>query len=342
MVSRTVLDAGLALLSVLAIASCAAIALSKLLRGLADARARRAEGQVRPRLIRLVAGDEAEDLATHGAEARAVDRLASDLLRKVRGEAHESLVAVLTRRGRIERARRGLRDRGVGTRARAAELLGAARDGHSGPLLVGVLTRDRDRRVRIVAARALGRVGGAEAVSPLFTGLADGLPAGTVAHAILQIGSPAEAALRGELVDGSPAGRALAAQLLGLLGAVGSVDALAGALAVDPVPSVRVDAAVALGRIGAAPGVVALVDALAADRTPDERVAAAEALGRMSATDAAGALAPLVTEADVRLARAAARSLAGLGENGRSRLASLARGADVAAEHSREALARVS
>ena len=192
--------------------------------------------------------------------------------------------------------------------------------------------------MRIVAARALGRIGDPAAVAPLLASLDGEIPAGTVAHAILQVGPPAEPALQAELTGGSESGRAVAAELLGLLGSVGSVAELTHTLVEDPAPRARTLAATAIGRIGSPAGIEGLLDALGSDRTGPERAAAAEALGRMTATVAVRHLVPLVDEPVVPVARAAAGALADLGSEGRRELEVLAAGGGVVATHAREAL----
>jgi len=323
---------------------CAITALRKLGRGIADRRAREADARMRPVLIRLVgdAGSEpapgVTTVADHGPDARAVERLSIELLGKVRGEAREALASLLGERGVVERARRRSRRRGAVGRARAVELLGAAGIADAVPDLVHLLDHDGDRQVRIVSARALGRIGDPAAAAPLLASLAGGMPAGTVAHAILKVGPAAEPALRAEVTAGSSAARATAAELLGLLGSVVSIPDLGRALSDDAEPEVRARAATAIGRIGAPAGIPGLVAALGTDRTGPERAAAAEALGRMSATVAVPALAGLVGEPAVRVARAAAAALADLGADGCRELEALAGTGGVAAAHAREAL----
>jgi HEAT repeat protein len=327
-----------------------ATAVGKLVRGVADERSRRAEARVRPGLIRLVlgAGDDRltpDRSVTRGADARAVERIATDLLAKLRGEAYDDVVAVLDQRGVLARARRQLRDGrtrwGSGARrARAAELLGAARDTQAVPDLLAVARTHRRREVRIDAARALGRIGDPVAVPGLLDGLDGRLPVRTVSQAILQIGAPAEPILRRELQSGTAPARALAARILGLSGSVSAGRDLAHAIATDPHPDVRASAAASAGLLGLPYAVDALVDALGAVRSRGERAASAEALGHMSATASSEALAPLVAEPDPRIAHAAACALAGLGAAGRAYLEAFSTGDDVAAQHAREALRR--
>jgi HEAT repeat protein len=330
-------------------AALGATAAGKLVRGVVDERARRAESRVRPGLIQFVLGRgdgpaPADRLGTRRADAHAVERIATELLAKLRGEAYDDVVAVLDERGVLDRARRRIRGggalRGGVRRARAAELLGAARDTRAVPDLLALVRTHRRREVRIVAARALGRIGDPVAVPGLLDGLAGRLPVRTVSQAILEIGAPAEPVLRRELQAGVAPARALAARILGLSGSVTAGRDLARAIATDPDPEVRASAAASAGRLGVPYAVDALVDALDSERSREERAASAEALGRMSATASSKALAPLVTEPDVRIAHAAACALAGLGAAGRAYLEAFSTGDDVAGQHAREALRR--
>jgi HEAT repeat protein len=331
---------GLAAILGVLVGLCSITAVRKLSRGIADRRVRDADARVRPVLIRLLGDpDSAPPALPHRSEdARAVERLSTELLAKVRGEAREALSGLLRERGAIEHARRQIRRRSAVGRARAVELLGAAGIAEAVPDLLRLLEHDRDRAVRIVSARALGRIGDAVAVAPLLASLGRGLPAGAVAHAILQVGPAAEPALRTELAGGSEAGRGVAAELLGLLGSIASIADLARALGDDTDPRVRARAATAIGRIGAPSGIDALAAALCADRTTPERAAAAEALGRMSATVVVPVLVGLVDESVVPVARAAAGALADLGSDGRRELETLAVRGGVVAVHAREAL----
>jgi HEAT repeat protein len=315
-------------------------AVRKLGRGITERRARDADARMRPALIQLVADpDGAPSFPTpRGRDAHAVERLSTELLGKVRGEAHATLSTLLRERGVIERACDRLHGRGAVGRARAVELLGAARAADAVPEVVRLLAHDRNPAVRIVAARALGRIGDPVAVAPLLASLAGGVPAGTVAHSILQVGPPAEPALREQLTGGAEAGRAVAAELLGLLGSVASVADLTRTLTEDPEPRARALAATAIGRIGSPAGIGGLLGALGPDRTAAERAAAAEALGRMTATVAVDRLVPMVDEPLAPVARAAAGALAELGSEGRRELESLAGLGGVAAAHAGEAL----
>jgi HEAT repeat protein len=179
------------------------------------------------------------------------------------------------------------------------------------------------------------------ALPTLLAGLEDGLPFRTVAQAVLDIGAAAESLLRRELASCPAPARALAAHVLGLSGAVGAGRDLAVAIAADPDRGVRARAAASAGRLGVPCAVDALVDALDGERSGEERAASAEALGRMSAVTSSGALAPLVGESDVRVARAAACALASMGAAGRVYLEAFSHEDGTAGEHAREALGRV-
>src|SRR5690349_12520323 len=145
------------------------------------------------RQLLTVLADEAHVLPA--AQSRTIERVAAPLLTKLRGEDRAELVALLERSGVLERARAQLTARGAVRRARAAELLGAASDARALPNLVRLLD-DHRQELRIVAARALGKLG-APAVEPLLAALdaRRPIPAGIVTMALVHVGPDAAPAL---------------------------------------------------------------------------------------------------------------------------------------------------
>ena len=89
---------------------------------------------------------------------RAAEPGALALLGKLRGEAHAGLVSVFLRRGTARAALRDLHSRSRVKRARAAQVLGDLELRQAVPELCRLLT-DRHDEVRVVAVRALGRIG---------------------------------------------------------------------------------------------------------------------------------------------------------------------------------------
>lgn len=296
---------------------------------LARARRRRVRAEpLRPLLLQLAAGDpeDADEaltrLAALGApDWAAVEPVVGGLLLKVRGETHAAVVALLERRGTLDRARERTRSRSVVRRAEAAELLGATGLARATRHLLPLL-EDRDPEVRQVAARALGRGGDPAAVPPLLARLSPPheIPARVVATAVLRLGAAAHPALVEALRTGDAPQRATAAEIAGLSGALTCVPALVAALEGDAVLEVRIRAARALGRLGPREAVAPLV-AAAADGEPGPlRAVAARALGEVGDPAAVPHLVALLHAGAHHVASNAARALADLGPTGRAAL----------------------
>jgi HEAT repeat protein len=304
----------------------------------------RREDALRPSVAALAAGD--PDPSGLRGLRRGDFRVARDLvvgsLGKVRGEGHDALVAYLVRAGVADRARRRLRRPGATGRARALDSLGRLGDPADADLATRCL-RSRDPVLRIVAARALARTGGPDAVPVLAQSLVATreVPAGIVATAVLDVGPAAGEPLTVLLDDPHAEVRELGAELLGVERTVAAAPALVERLRQDASGAVRIAAARALGRIGAPTAVVPLVAALDRDEPDELRATAAEALGVLGARDAVPALTAQVADPSHRPAHEAAVALADLGTAGARALTELTRGDDTAAAHAREALARL-
>ncbi len=294
----------------------------------------------------------ADDLVAIAEDAwQAAEPTAVALLGKVRGDAHRALVDVFQRRGIALRARRALRDRSPVRRARAAQLLGDLELREAvGDL--GDLLGDRHAEVRIVAVRALGRIGDPGAAWRLLASLdrPDPTPALLVTDAIVQLGTEVEITLSAALDHPQARVRAVCLDALGLLGATGTAARVGRVLAADRELDVRVAAAATLGKLGARSGLPPLLEALRPNRPVPLRAAAARALGELGAPSAVPELEALLADPAHRVAHEAAHALRRLGAAGRD---ALARHADLpgddpltasvdaapAAGHAREALA---
>ncbi|MDX1450663.1 MAG: HEAT repeat domain-containing protein, partial [Acidimicrobiia bacterium] len=125
-----------------------------------EEQARLAE-EIRPELMRMLLEDE-PDLSRfeteQGLRSRLIDDLAEALIGKLRGADRERLVLLLDRRGALDRARKRLSSRRPSVRARAVQMLGSTGAPGALPDLVPLL-RDRNRTVREVATRSIGRLG---------------------------------------------------------------------------------------------------------------------------------------------------------------------------------------
>jgi HEAT repeat protein len=308
-------------------------------------RAALAEGPRRA-LLAFVAdnGEEgADDLVAIPEQAwRAAEPVANALLGKVRGDGQRALVDVFRRRGAVLRARRALRDRSLVRRARAAEVLGDLELTAVVPELCHLLD-DRHPEVRIVAVRALGRIGDPSAAWRLLASLdrADPTPALLVTDALVQLGKEVEVTLSAALDHPRAQVRAVCLDALGLLGAAGTAPRVARVLDNDPDPDVRIAAAVTLGRLGARAGVPPLLDALEDDRPVPMRAAAARALGELGAVAAVPRLEALLPDPAYRVAHEAAHALRRLGPVGHEALRRAAAVEGPGAAHAGEALALI-
>jgi len=185
--------------------------------------------------------------------------------------------------GVLARASRGGEDRPVP--ARSAGVTG---------LLNQALGHEQDPSARVRAARALGRIGGDEAVAPLAASIATDPDPAVREAAAWGLGKTwsdgAVTPLARALLEDQPLFvRQAAAQALGETWSEAAVDALALAVSVDARRSVRETAAEALGKIGSPKAVEALVAALG-DAHSTVRESAAAALGAIGSREALGVL----------------------------------------------------
>lgn len=284
---------------------------------------------------------------------KAAEPGALGLLGKLRGEAHLALVSVFLRRGIARRALYDLRSRSRVRRARAAQVLGDLELRQAVPDLCRLLT-DRHAEVRVVAVRALGRIGDPAAAWRLIASLdqSDPVPSLLATHTLVQLGPGAEVTLSAALDHPEARVRAVCLEALGLLGATGALDRVARVLREDPVLDVRVAAATNLGRLGTRGAVEPLSQALTSARPTALRSAAARALGDLGTPSAVEALVALLDDEQYRVAHEAAHALRRLGPHGKRALQDVldadrtdaaGRGAhaqpSMAAAHARESLA---
>jgi HEAT repeat protein len=282
---------------------------------------------------------------------RAAEPGALALLGKLRGEAHTALVSVFLHRGTARQALGALHSRSRVRRARGAQVLGDLELRQAVPELCRLLT-DRHLEVRVVAVRALGRIGDPAAAWRLIASLDqhEPIPSLLATHTLVQFGPEAEVTLSAALDHPQARVRAVCVDALGLLGATGSVHRMARILQEDTVLDVRVAAAVNLGKLGTRSAVDPLIGALTPARPTALRSAAAKALGDLGASSAVPALAVLLHDEHYWVAHNAAHALRRLGRPGLAALEAVladeteqAVGAharlSTAAGHAREALA---
>lgn len=232
-----------------------------------------------------------------------------------------------------------LRRHGSSRRLAAANYLSWAGNHEAVPALCRLLD-DRDRTVRSVAARSLGRIGSPDAVGPLLDALTRrGMPQQVVADALVRLGRRVRSDLIVALGQESPRARAVAAEVLGLLRATDAIPRLVLILRRDPVMEVKIRAARALGRIGTLSALGPLLDAARPDLPAALRAVAAQALGHLGDPAATLRLTLLLSDDDYWVAHNAAEALVRLGEAGLRPLRTEAtHGTGPAALHAREAL----
>lgn len=254
---------------------------------------------------------------------RAVRDVVVAMLGTVRGDTASSLVRLLDARGEFERARSDLRSRLVLRRARAAYLLGLARQRGDVGLLLPLLA-DRSAEVRVVTTRSLGSIGDPIAATALFEALGPvrghpGIPGAAAAEALLSFGTGAVPAVLAALSAADATQREVAT----LVAAEGALSAAApnlrALLAGDPERGVRIAAARALGAIGGPDDVASLAAFTESARHTELRRAAVQALGELGHPDAAPVLSWLLSDPDVRLAQHSGDALVQLGRPGSGR-----------------------
>jgi len=282
------------------------------------ARAARTE-RWRALVLAWMSGGDSGAVPLNGPERRAVVEIAGDLLSKVRGSDREALADILVAHGVDDAARRGVNSRWSTVRLRSVVMLDLLARAADVEVLIAAL-RDRDRQVRDVAVRALGRIGSPLAIDALLRRRRSRpLAAHTVALAIHRIGPPAIAPLTSRVSSGDPRTRRVAAELLGLLRAGEAELELIGMLDDDD-PAAMAAAATALGRLGRPTAVELLMrrlERLMSGRDPDidRCVALVGALGQIGDRRALA----LLLEASARPGRISAAATTALGSLGQGR-----------------------
>jgi HEAT repeat protein len=297
----------------------------------------------RPALVRIVAGDGdavALPRLRRGQVAR-FETLASELVRKVRGEGRDRLAQLLADSGAVTAARRRCRYWGASRRVAAADFLATVGDHASAPTVRPML-RDRSFEVRTAAARSIGRIGDETDVARLLATLeADrSVPFATVADALIQLGPPAIPGLRDGLRSPNVDVRAVCSEALGLLGAVDAVEDLLAHLHPVEDDEIRIRCTRALGRIGTPRAVAPLARITSTTEPATLRAVAVRSLGRLGGPAAVAALAPLLDDDVHTVAVNTAGALLACGDIGSAALRERAARPGRGAGYAREALAR--
>lgn len=330
---------------------CVVLSVAIVLRRGGRERSRRREGALaepyRQLLVALVVDDDVDEqhlgtlLALDERTWSALEPIVVGMVRKLRGEARSVLVDLLERRGTIRRLSRRLRSRSAVRRARSAELLGLLGEHAPRTDLERLLLTDHDPEVRIVAARALGEVGDPASAAPLLAAVSGlrSVPLRIVARSLARLGPGAAPVLVEAMTSAEAPARAVAAEILGLGGAVTAVGVLSSHAVRDPDDDVRIRCARALGRIGVPSALSVLRRCVAPGEPPALRAVAARAIGDVGGAEAVRALEPLLGDGDHRVASNAARALGGLGPAALETLKQVAASGEAGARYAAEALA---
>jgi len=284
---------------------------------------------LRPPLITVASGEDDDGAAAEqltwatGVSRTVLDRNIVEMLTKIRGVPAEQLVHVLEVHGAVDAAVAEMSSRSTVKRARAAQLLGVARAGHTVPLLVEALG-DEAVEVRNSAAYALGLIGDPAAAGPVLAAIGAperGLPAATAAEALQSMGVGISEVLRDGMADPNARTRMVAAHLSGERSFTRGLPELRGLLDADPDLTVRETSASAIGRLGRSEDVGILVRHTVPSEPLALRRACVIALGDLGEAEAIPALAVLLDDTDPRLAELAATALLSMGPDGRDALA---------------------
>jgi HEAT repeat protein len=306
----------------------ALLVLARVLRDRAETRRQHVKSSVWRAVLALGSGegDELEDAQTTlldatPAQRRSVESDAFALLPKLRGESRRRLSEVLTAWGALDRARHSTTSRSVVRRCRGYYRLGVLADeGRRDQVLAGLL--DHAFIARRTAMQALGSYADPDIVGRMLDAAVEEprLRADFLAS-IDRIGLLAAPVLREQLTvamddrDGGARRGQLAAEALGLVGAMESVGALEAVLTGDAPDDFRIACIDALGSLGSPSSIMVAGDGL--DHAhPDVRRAAARALGLIGAAHAVELLTSALEDESVEVARTAAHALHRCGRPG--------------------------
>jgi HEAT repeat protein len=261
-------------------------------------------------------------LATHARERAVMLTDAFALVPKLRGSARDRLREVLRHWGSVDEAVRSTHSRSRVQRCRGHYRLGVLAEPALRDVVIAGLD-DRDFAVRRTAMIALGSFPESAVVDHLLTAAAaEPRLRRDFLASVDRIGSAAVPTLRRaltrSLAEGGGGDRRgfLAAEALGLVGAMAAVPSLEEALAGSSV-ELKIACMNALGRLGAPSSVIALSGPLGHDE-PEVRRVAADALGLVGGTWAIPALVSVLHDDSVEVARAAANALIRCGPRGRA------------------------
>ena len=245
-----------------------------------------------------------------------------DQIRYVRGKVQQRITAAFEELGFVDAERRKLADRRWVNRVEGAEKLGRMMSRRPLPELV-TLMHDPVPEVRIRAAKALGAIGGLEAVESLLGALKDTnrWSALRIADILATLGEAAVDPLLREVPKLPPIARVPAIDILGRLRSPKAVRLLEDLLQ-DPHDNARARAAHSLGVIGDPRAAPSLVLALKDPEWP-VRAMAAKALGMLPGAVGVPELKAVLGDREWWVRSNAALALGSKGEKGYQALAGL-------------------
>ncbi len=230
---------------------------------------------------------------------------------RLRGHPHIVARHWFEDNGYVDDAIRELASPSSWRRARAVYRLGRFGSPQAEPHLIKSL-HDVRYDVRDAATRALGRIGGSDAIGSLIAAFTERRVArGLVSGALLELSPECDEALAAAMSRHGPEVGRLIAHVLGLRGRSADQALIDGLRSVDP--GVRRESALALARLGEAPpGTELELRRLARDPRPWVRASAATALGALTGDRAAPVLRLLASDEDFWVGHRAAEALADL------------------------------
>lgn len=245
-----------------------------------------------------------------------------DQIRYVRGKVQQRITNAFEDLGFVEAERRKLTDRRWANRVEGAEKLGRMMSRRPLRDLMRLMD-DPVPEVRIRAAKALGAIGGLEAVESLLAALRDTnrWSALRIGDILATLGEAAVDPLLREVPKLPPQARVPAIDILGRLRSPKAVRLLEDLLS-DPHENARARAAHSLGVIGDPRAAAKLVQALADPEWP-VRAMAAKALGLLPGTTGVPELKTALGDREWWVRSNAALALGSKGEKGYQALAGL-------------------
>lgn len=282
----------------------------------------------RPLLLEIAADEDDEGVAWETLAGLGPREWASlrpsvvAMLAKLRGGPVTRMVALLEAHGDVERARGRLTARSSVRRARAANLLGLARDEHSVQALIALLG-DPAADVRLVAVRALGRIGDAAAADAVLASVPGprgrvGVPSWVAAEALLAMrqGPELEASVCRALLSDEAVVRDVGVTVTEYSNLGEALDVIRECLHFETDLDIKGGMIEALGRLGGQTDVALILGYTGRYAPPALRRTCVRALGEIGGQEAFTRLGSMLADSDRASAVLAAEALAAAGGPG--------------------------